>query len=239
MIPRKLGADARLQDGRGSRAAMRVLLTALMMLAAGTAVAAEAGHEEACAAITPRIENQVRTAVPEVVIDEASQTTDDLAVMSGFRNDSRNTVGGVTAATPLIEYEVVSNLAIPANRQGVCARPAIKLTLGYKNLNVYMDWEIPRGSCIYNAIFAHEMHHVAIYKDYLNRRIGQVRQSADAKFDGRTYFFRSLYEAKQYVEILGEVFARHVSDQFFSEINAEQAALDNQAEYSRMQMECK
>jgi hypothetical protein len=105
-------------------------------------------------------------------------------------------------------------------------------------MSVYMDREIPRNSCIYNAIFAHEMHHVAIYKDYITRNIEQIKQNVEAKFNGTVYYFPSIFAAKQYTEILGQVFSQHVSDRFLGEVYAEQRALDTQSEYTRMQNEC-
>jgi hypothetical protein len=216
-----------------------LLLTLSGMLSlAGLAVAAEAEDEAACDTITQRQQNQVVLSMPELTVDEATATTEDLAVMSGLYNDIGRSIGGITSATPLVEYKMDSSLALLPDQRGVCAKPAITLRLGYQTLGVYMDREIPRSSCIYNAIFAHEMHHVAIYKDYLTRHLEEIRQGADAKFNGRAYFFPTLFQAKQYLEILGEVYVGHVREKFLHEVNAEQRALDTQAEYSRMQMEC-
>lgn len=217
---------------------MRAMFTLLSCLFALSAIAGEPTPEQACDAIAERTANTVTPSIPELVVDEATQTTEDLALMSGFHNDNRSTVGGITASAPLVRHEIISNLVLLPDGKGVCARPAIHLTIGYQHLSVFMDWEIPRNSCIYNAIFAHEMHHVAIYKDYLKNHLDAFRQNTDAKFNGKPYFFKSLYEAKQYIEILGDVFTQHLKAQFMAEVSAEQYALDTEAEYSRMQMEC-
>lgn len=68
--------------------------------------------------------------------------------------------------------------------------------------------------------------------------VDESTQNIDTKFDGRAYYFRSIFEAKQYAQILGEVTIQHLREKFIHEVNAEYAALDTQAEYSRMQLQC-
>jgi hypothetical protein len=216
----------------------RWLLVSILVLSCGMSVADEAAYEAECNAIAPRQANEVKASIAEIAVDESRSTSDDLAFMSGLYNEIDRSIGGITSADPLVHYQIDPNLALLPDRKGVCARPAIRLTIGYSSMNVFMDREIPRGSCLYNAIFAHEMHHVAIYKDYISHHIGQIRNDLDDKFNGKTYFFESLFKAKQYVEILGQVFTQHVREKYLGEVNAEQTALDTQAEYSRMQLEC-
>lgn len=215
---------------------MRMVLFLLALIFSTLTLATD--MEDACGKITHAQENQIAIAIPEMTLDEATSTTEDLAVMSGLYNDIGRSIGGITSAIPLLDYEVMPNLALLPEHRGVCASPAIRMKVGYRSLGVYMDREIPRSSCIYNAIFAHEMHHVAIYKNYVTAHLDRIKHSADAKFNGKIYYFDTLFQAKQYVEILGDVFAKNMRERFFSEVNAEQAALDTQSEYSRMQLEC-
>lgn len=218
---------------------MRKWICCLLLVLASHGRVMAASQETTCAEIAPRSANVVNPSIAEIAIDESRSTSEDMAVMSGLYNVMNRSIGGLTAAEPLVEYRIEPNLAILPDQSGVCARPAFKLTIGYSAMNVYMDREIPRSSCIYNAIFAHEMHHVAIYKDYLAQHLEPLRQRVDEKFNGKAYVFRSIGEAKQYVEILGQVFAQHVREQFFGEVIAEQQALDTLAEYTRMQSECR
>lgn len=210
----------------------------ILLLVTIGAVAGEIASSAECEAVTKRTDNLVKTSIPELVVDEFSRTTDELAFMSGFHNDNSQEVGGVTSAIPLVQQEVMPNMAILPGSKGVCIRPAINIIIGYQSLSVFMDNEIPRRSCIYNAIFAHEMHHVSIFKDYIANHQKQIKQSMDDKFNGRAYYFRSIFEAKQYAQISGEATAQHLTEKFISEVNAEQAALDTQAEYSRMELQC-
>ncbi len=208
------------------------------LLFGGLSCAAERTLEAQCADMAPFQPNMVKVSIAEIAIDESRSTTEDLAVMAGLYNGMDRAIGGLTSAEPLVDYVIEPNFVLLPNGQGVCARPSIALTVGYSAMNVYMDREIPRGSCIYNAIFAHEMHHVAIYKDYLKHHLDEIRQRVDSKFNGNIYVFKSIFEAKQYVEILGQVFSHHVKETFFGDVYAEQNALDTQAEYTRMQGEC-
>lgn len=218
---------------------MGFLINALVaaLLLAPSLVSAEA-LEEQCDRIAPWEANQVNVSIAELTVDQSKSTTEDLAVMAGLYNGIDRQLGGITSADPLVAHEMEPNMALLPDNKGVCVRPSIKLTVGYATMNVYMDREIPRNSCIYNAIFAHEMHHVAIYKDYFTRNIEQIKQSVEAKFNGTVYYFPSIFDAKQYTEILGQVFTQHVSDRFLGEVYAEQRALDTQSEYTRMQSEC-
>ena len=209
-----------------------------LMLMHGVSHAATSASEEVCAKLAPHGSNAVQLAIPGINLDESHSTSEDMAVMSGLYNEPHRSIGGLTTAQPLVEYVVSPNMAILPDRSGVCVRPSLQLTLGYSELNVYMDREIPRASCIYNAIFAHEMHHVAIYKDYLAKHLEQFRGLVDQKFNGRTYFFPAIFEAKQYVDILGQVLVQRIQSTFFSEVFAEQHALDTLGEYTRMQSEC-
>jgi len=199
---------------------------------------AEDATQSTCDDIAPRTANAVQMSIAEIVIDESHSTKEDMAVMSGLYNELNRAIGGLTTAEPMVKSEVVANMVIKPDQSGVCARPALKLVVGYSAMNVYMDREIPRSTCIYNAIFAHEMHHVAIYKDYIRNHLDEIRQRVDEKFNGRAYTFKSIFEAKQYVEILGQVFVQRVTEQFFHDVTAQQMALDTQAEYTRMQSEC-
>lgn len=194
--------------------------------------------DDVCHSLAPRSSNLVKTSIAEITIDQSSNTTSDLADMAGLYNESDRVIGGLTSAVPLVEYEVVPNYLILPNQKGICARPALLLTVGYSNMKISMDREIPRESCIYNAIFAHEMHHVSIYKNYIDTHVEQMKQNVAVKFNEGAYHFNSINEAKQYMEILGQVFIRKLRDKFLSEVEVEQAALDTQAEYSRMQLSC-
>jgi hypothetical protein len=196
------------------------------------------GADEECQKLSPTSSNRIETSISEIAIDQSSSTTSDLADMAGLYNESDRVIGGLTSAVPLVEYEVVPNYLILPNQKGICARPALILTVGYSAMKVSMDREIQRESCIYNAIFAHEMHHVSIYKNYIKSHIVQMKQHVDAKFNGSAYYFNSVNEAKQYMEILGQVFIQKLRDRFLSEVEVEQTALDTQAEYSRMQLSC-
>lgn len=213
-------------------------LLANVFLLSELAFANAVGADDECQNLSPTSSNLVKTSISEIVIDQSSSTMSDLADMAGLYNESDRVIGGLTSALPMVEYEVVPNYLILPNQKGICSRPALLLTIGYSALKVSMDREIPRESCIYNAIFTHEMHHVSIYKHYIESHIKQMKQHVDAKFNGSAYHFNSISEAKQYTEILGQVFIQKFRDGFLSEVEAEQAALDTQAEYTRMQLSC-
>ncbi len=213
-------------------------LSTSSLLLSGVVFANPISTDGECLNISPTSSNLVKTSIATVEVDQSSSTSSDLADMAGLYNESDRVIGGLTSATPLVEYEVDPNYFILPNQKGLCARPALLLTVGYSAIKVSVDREIPRESCIYNAIYAHEMHHVSIYKNYIDTHVKQMKQDVDAKFNGSAYHFNSINEAKQYMEILGLIFIQKLRDKFLSEVEAEQTALDTQAEYSRMQLSC-
>ena len=214
------------------------LVAVILLLHSGKALPHAALSNEACNTVTTGQPNEVHVSIPEVVINEYANNSDDLAFMTGLHNDFGSRLGGITSANILVGYEIEPNIALLSDQQGVCAKPALKLTVGYSTLSVYMNIEIPRNSCLYNSIFSHEMHHVAIYKNYLADNIDRIRKMVDEKFNGRAYAFSTLFEAKQYVEILGEVFSQQMRERLSREVNLLQSALDTQTEYTRIQLEC-
>ena len=191
-----------------------------------------------CSQLVSSLPNSVDSALPAVRIDEDRNNSEDLAYIAGFHNDRNHRLGGITNAIPKFDYEVDPNLAFLPDNRGVCARPALHLTLGYNNFSIFMNIDLPRNTCLYNAVLSHEMHHVDIYRNYLNKNLPRFKQLVDDKFNGRAYRFNTIYEAKQYTEILGQVFMQKLQHLFSSEVNAEQADLDTQAEYARVQLSC-
>jgi hypothetical protein len=127
-------------------------ITAMILFFAMPLASAET-VEEQCARIAPQQSNQVNVSIAELTVDESKSTTEDLAVMAGLYNGIDQQLGGLTSAEPLVAHEIEPNLALLPDNKGVCARPSIKLTVGYASMSVYMDREIPRNSCIYNAPF--------------------------------------------------------------------------------------
>ena len=211
---------------------------ATQMVMADTNPVAGTGGIEECEKRVPHASNEVVFSIPEMVMDEQTQTTEDLAEMSGVHNGEHMHVGGVTSAKFLFTSEARTNMVTLENGMGVCARPAVKITMGYQSINVYMDWEIQHSSCIYNAIFSHEMHHVSIYKNYLTGHQAQIKADVDQKFGNQAYYFKTEKEAEQYVQTLVHDFSQYWRNKFISEVDAEQSGLDTQAEYSRIQMQC-
>jgi len=64
---------------------------------------------------------------------------------------------------------------------GVCATPAaVTLALVQTEHRIRIAREIPRGSCLFRALEAHERRHVAVNQATLRQAAGQARQAAAA-----------------------------------------------------------
>jgi hypothetical protein len=213
------------------------LAAPLVMADANTFVGTDRNEE--CEKQVPHVSNEVVFSIPEVNLDEQTQTTEDLAVIAGVHNGEHMQIGGVTSARFLFNSEIRPNMVTLGPGMGVCARPAMKITIGYTSISVYMDWEIQHSSCIYNAIFTHEMHHVSIYKNYLTSHQGQIKAELDQRLGSQTHYFKTENEAQQYVQTLADDFSQYWRRKFISEVDAEQSGLDTQAEYTRVQRQCR
>ncbi len=81
---------------------------------------------------------------------------------------------GVTHYEPMMEFRLP--LTVTTFPDGLsCARvQSAGVTMGYKNVTVYIAKEVPEGSCGFDQIMAHEQKHIAVNRQVLQEYMPMI-----------------------------------------------------------------
>jgi hypothetical protein len=99
-----------------------------------------------------------------------------LSTRSAYANASQQMLGMTSGKTRTEILFDGPGLLDPAGERE-CVAPRILVDLSYHPLDVYVAREFNQYSCPYREIYAHEMRHVALYREslpLLERKLGQV-----------------------------------------------------------------
>ncbi len=146
---------------------------------------------------------------------------------------------GLTVAELGMRYETTL-LYRKAQMVGHCVALAeAKVTVGYKNITVYITSEYAEGTCEFNAILAHEQEHVQInqhllkvYKVKFQEGLRRVLRSKKVIFAHRKAEARSAYVG-EFDRQLKHVVAKMVADR-----NRRNGAIDTRDSYLRLLAQC-
>lgn len=153
-----------------------------MPIAAGAAPCTMPGHHD--------VQVTIKRNDGRVTVNNA-RTRDSLRRMQ--RQSGRATAFG-SAWTPVgltlteLKYQMKLKIeALPISNSAYCARvTAVEAELGYDDLRIYIARRFQPGSCAYESINAHELTHVAVFRDALERfyprlqhRLERAAQSLD------------------------------------------------------------
>jgi len=110
-------------------------------------------------------------------------------------------------------------MAILPNREGVCARPAINITLGYqKSMSTWI------GRCRVEAASTMPFLRMRciMWRFTITICVGILIRSGKARTPNSTQnlFFQIVVRGKAVPRNMGEVYAQHVRDTFFSGVSA-------------------
>ncbi|MDC8756081.1 hypothetical protein [Janthinobacterium fluminis] len=118
-----------------------------------------------------------------------------------------------------------------------CVAPHITVKLYYAPIVIYIGREFEAGSCAYNEILAHELHHMKTYLDHLPKVEVVVRAALAARFEAKP-----LYAPRGTAK---DALAREIDSGWMPYIKAEmakvevlQAAIDSPQEYARLGKAC-
>lgn len=132
-----------------------------------------------------------------------------------------------------INFEMTSGLA------GVCLRPrTIRLTLRHSLHQVMIASEVPRGSCLFQEVLAHEMRHVAVNRQTLATYAPRVREAAVQWAAGAVA--RGGDAQMLAVSLRDQLGAavKPVLDRLNATRRSQQAAVDSPEEYRRLSASC-
>ena len=164
-------------------------LVAAALLGASAATPAQAAA--VCAKPPEPASVEVTVAEPAVEFDHSlskPELAKRAATETGHGHGEGSTVFGLTAGQ--LRSQLAVHTLLEKRRDGVyCGWPArVIATVGYEGtIAVHVAREHPKGTCQHRAILAHEMKHVAVFKEALRDHETRLRKAlegalAKAKF---------------------------------------------------------
>lgn len=153
---------------------------------------AQAGTDAACRAIwkEPEVDIKVVSAAPSLDHGKSSDQIERIAKKSGFAKSSShaNLLGLTHSSTgPTLSAATNSQEVVPGK---YCVRlDRVRLTIGSRKTNVYIDRKYRKTSCAYKTILAHEMEHVRINEQIVQDYVPKIRQELQERAAGIEPFY--------------------------------------------------
>lgn len=144
---------------------------------------------------------------------------------------------GMTASSTRAEIALDGVSLVDPRSDRECVAPRITVELTYQPLDVYVARELHPASCSYREVFAHEMQHVAIYRDSLPRIEQRVREELVARYGGQPLYAprdKGLVILHEQIES----WLRPLLKGELAKVEVRQRALDSRAETERLSHMC-
>ena len=194
-----------------------------------------ASFETRCAKLPPARYDVV--AVPFAVREVDTADIRELTDRSGASFAQHRTYGLTTVA---FGHETQTELRVLEERASgrTCATPHVTVRVSMQPVVVYVARELRGDTCRHAATRAHEMQHVAVYREELADTTRELRAELAAAvgtqvLDGRSAAeLNRRYEARLRDYLSAFMRARHDA------LNARQAQLDTPEEYARVGAAC-
>jgi hypothetical protein len=149
-----------------------------------------------------------------------------------------NQVLGLTRASAFTTFSVSTPAYLDATGRYECASPQITLSLGFKQMTVYVGKEFPVGSCAYKEILDHEMRHVKAYQTHIDTVEKMVQAEISRRFSTGTFWRgESGSSAARVSQELDERWLPYVKREL-QKADLAQALIDTLAEYDRLGKAC-
>jgi hypothetical protein len=224
------------------------ILTALLILSLPLAVSA------AYAAKDPCLQLEQESSFPEInfSISHENLSHNEHETISNLQRRVQNpATGGATLKAdhlPLgaMEANIKTSFNMGtaqirlSNGQGCVAITSAQITLTFANPTIYMARELPRGSCIYREVLAHENRHVAVDKQLSSEYEYNLRNRVEAEL--RTIGIlrgNSVEHASSQLQTLVQARLQPIFAEFIAERERRQALVDSADEYERISKSCK
>jgi hypothetical protein len=176
--------------------------------------------------------------VPVTYAEDRSQSIDELTVRGGNTPATHATFGLTTAR---FGQRTVTELSVVVDAAGgrTCGTAAVRVELAMQPMTVFVAREIDRTPCARDATFAHELKHVAVFRQVLNEATRDLKADlADAIGTGlrRT---GSRQELERGFNAQLEAYLSVFMSQWQRTMNARQDAVDSPDEYERTAAACR
>jgi hypothetical protein len=180
---------------------------------------------------------EVRVTTSPVVVDtNLTMSTTGLTRMAA--TGSGRLVHGLTR-TNMRSLVTVGSNGITNPLTGLhCLRPIVDVRLAFEPMTVFITKEQAAGSCQFDVTMRHEMQHVMVYSDFLERAAADVEKYLRDHFGNRIYYFDSSEAAqKRMNEETSQRIGPFVEEEM-NRVRDLQAPLDTPEEYLRLERSC-
>lgn len=148
----------------------------------------------------------------------------------------RNHVMGITR----LESNSLFQLFLRSLEQGgnSCVEVQVTLNLRIPPAQVYLARELQPGTCPYQAVLAHELQHVDIYRQQLPRVAQRMREALQTRFGSKPLYYPSGSAQAALQQELQQVWNPLLQAEM-NKVEAAQSRLDSAEEYKRLSQSCK
>ena len=149
-----------------------------------------------------------------------------------------NQVLGLTRASAFTLFSLSTPAYLDPTGRYECASPQIALTLGFKQMTVYVGKEFPLGSCAYQEILNHEMRHVKAYQAHIDKVEKTVQEDISRRFSTGSFWRGTVgSSAARVSKELDERWLPYVKREL-QKVDLAQALIDTPEEYDRLSKAC-
>jgi hypothetical protein len=173
--------------------------------------------------------------------------TVDIATLQGLAQDATHAVHGghrgltlgLTRYNPVLQFRVPIQTVKFPNSEGCARVNHVEVTIGYRDVVVFIPKEVPQGSCGFEQVMIHEQKHIAVNQAILDEYVPliETRLRDYLRFNG---VFRE--PNPQYaVDLLNQklkTILDTMSQQITNENRQRQELVDSPEEYRRVSATC-
>lgn len=144
---------------------------------------------------------------------------------------------GLTRAESRVSIVVKGRMLSDPASGYECIAPRLEVNLYYLPIVVYVGREFAPGSCAYREILAHEMRHLAVYKDFLPRAEKVVGAALARRFEGKPLYAPAGQARNLLQREIDSGWMPFIRKEM-SKVEKLQAAIDTPQEYARLGKVC-
>lgn len=182
--------------------------------------------------------------ITPVFEDPRYDFTADIASIQGMAHDTRRSIResltlGLTRYEPMLEFRLpIKGVTFPDGLSCAYVTNA-EVRIGYRNVTVYIAREIPRDSCGFDEIMAHEQKHIAVNRQVLHDYAPLIREKLHSylKLNGVFRQQKADYALKLLHEKL-QIIINDLSAQMMKDNEERQRQVDGLDEYRRITTSC-
>jgi hypothetical protein len=152
--------------------------------------------------------------------------------------DQTMEVLGLTVGNAVVRTEIQSSILQDAARQLECSTHQVNIKIGFEPLTVYVGKEFPQGSCGFKEIYAHEMRHAEIYREFARKAVAEASEPIRNRITSLGPLRGAVGSTQERIATeLNERWVPYVK-RLLNRAEAQQRGVDTREEYDRVASSC-